>query len=285
MFRFEIGVAAILGAMLEAPRGARLRTAACRESCSRWSPLVPFYLAAPHAMYHDTIGFYAIQDLQRLPFPIGFSGPLRPSKLIEFYIPLILVVSLALWALAMAVAIATRGRSAHATAALRGGIVARARARAPEAGAWSLAPLALVGLGYLLGRTDEFHLVPLAAVLPVMLAWAAAAARQLPMRIALLAGVAADRRLRRRAPRRAGAAPAGAGGGPGSGRRRRQDRPRRCPFAGRARGGDRRHHPPRRADPGRSHRDWTGCSAGDPLLYIILAIPTPPATTSCSRAW
>ena len=31
-------------------------------------------------------------------------------------------------------------------------------------------PLALVGLAYLLGRTDEFHLVPLAAVLPVLLA-------------------------------------------------------------------------------------------------------------------
>jgi hypothetical protein len=187
-FRFELGVAAILGATLEAPRGARLRTAAFGVVFAV-VPLVPFYLAAPHAMYHDTIGFYAIQDLQRLPFPIGFSGPLRPSKLIEFYIPLILVVSLALWALAMVVAIGTRGRSAHATAALRGGIVARARARAPEAGAWSLAPLALVGLGYLLGRTDEFHLVPLAAVLPVMLAWAAAAARQLPMRIVLLVGL------------------------------------------------------------------------------------------------
>ena len=40
----------------------------------------------------------------------------------------------------------------------------------------SLAPLGVVGLGYLLGRTDEFHLVPLAAALPVMLATAAAAA-------------------------------------------------------------------------------------------------------------
>ena len=39
-------------------------------------------------------------------------------------------------------------------------------------------PLAVIGLGYLLGRTDEFHLVPLAVVLPVMLAWAGAAARR-----------------------------------------------------------------------------------------------------------
>ena len=79
----------------------------------------------------------------------------------------------------MALAIGRPGaRAEHAAAALRGGILAqRAALRAPEPGAWSLAPLALVGLGYLLGRTDEFHLVPLAAVLPVMLAWAAAAAR------------------------------------------------------------------------------------------------------------
>ena len=46
--------------------------------------------------------------------------------------------------------------------------------------AWSLAPLAVIGLAYLLGRTDEFHLVPLAVVLPVMLAWAGAAARRRP---------------------------------------------------------------------------------------------------------
>lgn len=185
LFRFEIGVAAILGAMLEAPPGRRLRTGAAGVVVGIVT-LAPFYAVAPHAMFHDTLGFYSIQGLQRLPFPIDFHGPLRPSKLIEFYIPLILVVGLALWAVAMTVAISTRGRSAHATAALWGGILARARARAPEAGAWSLAPLAVVGLGYLLGRTDEFHLIPLAAVLSVMLAWAAAASRVLALRIVLL---------------------------------------------------------------------------------------------------
>jgi hypothetical protein len=189
LFRFELGVAAILGAMLEAPPGRRLRTAAVGIVVGA-ATLAPFYAAAPHAMFHDTLGFYAVQGLQRLPFPLGFTGPLRPSKLIEFYIPLILVVGLALWALAMGAAIATRGRAAHATAALWGGIMARARARAPEPGAWSVAPLAVVGLGYLLGRTDEFHLVPLAAVLPIMLAWAAAAARVLTLRLALLLALA-----------------------------------------------------------------------------------------------
>jgi hypothetical protein len=47
-----------------------------------------------------------------------------------------------------------------------------------------------VGLGYLLGRTDLYHLVPLAAVLPIMLAWAAAAARLVWLRIALLVALA-----------------------------------------------------------------------------------------------
>jgi hypothetical protein len=45
--------------------------------------------------------------------------------------------------------------------------------RAPL-GLWAPFPLALAGLAYLLARADEFHLVPLAAVLPVLLATAAA---------------------------------------------------------------------------------------------------------------
>jgi hypothetical protein len=49
----------------------------------------------------------------------------------------------------------------------------------------SLAPLALVGLAYLLGRTDEFHLIPLSVALAVLLATAAAAATG-PLRAALL---------------------------------------------------------------------------------------------------
>jgi hypothetical protein len=185
LFRLEVGVAAILGVVLEAPRRRRAGAGAIAVVCAVVT-LAPFLLAAPGAMLHDTIGFYAIQSLQRLPFPLDFDGPVRPSKLIEFYIPLILVVGLAVWALAMAVAVTTRGGAARARAALHGGIGARARMPALDPGAWSLAPLALAGLGYLLGRTDEFHLVPLAAALPVMLAWAAAITRPQALRIALL---------------------------------------------------------------------------------------------------
>ncbi len=172
-FRLELGVAAILGVLLEAPPGERGRALAPALGAAVLT-LGPFFVVAPGAMWHDTIGFYGIQSLQRLPFPLSFHGPLKPSKLIEFYMPLILVAGLAVGAAGMATAAAAR--------------------RILEPGEWSLVPLALVGLAYLLGRTDEFHLVPLAAVLPVMLAWAVGAggsgSRPLVLRAALIVALA-----------------------------------------------------------------------------------------------
>jgi hypothetical protein len=272
VFRFELGVAAILGVVLEAPRGTRARAAGA-AIVGALIPLAPFFVAAPGAMLHDTIGFYAIQSLQRLPFPLAFHGPVRPSKLIEFYFPLILVVGLGMWALAMAVAVTIRGRAAHATAAMRGGIVAQARARAPDPGAWSLAPLGLVGLGYLLGRTDEFHLVPLAAVLPVMLAWAAAAARP-QLRIALLAMLAliAVHGLERRAgqllhPPALAAVPGPAGDGV-------QTDPTDARSLARL-----EHEIAALTRPGEpifvANPRFDLVHAGDPLLYVILGHPNP----------
>jgi hypothetical protein len=204
LFRLEIGVAATLGVLLQAPPGSRARSAVTAILCALVT-LGPFFAAARGAMLHDTVGFSAIQSLQRLPFPLDFEGALRPSKLIEFYMPLLLVVG-ALWAVAMTMTVSVRGRAdaseavrggvsvrgraADASEAVRGGVSAQDRATARDTGVWSLAPLVLVGLGYLLGRADEFHLVPLAAVLPVMLAWAATATRPAPLRIALLAMLA-----------------------------------------------------------------------------------------------
>jgi hypothetical protein len=43
---------------------------------------------------------------------------------------------------------------------------------------WAPAPLAVAGVGYLLARADEFHFIPLAAVLPILLATAAARERR-----------------------------------------------------------------------------------------------------------
>ena len=187
LFRFELGLAAIAGVLLTAPRGRRARALGPAAAVAVVS-LAPFALVAPHAMWHDTIGFYAIQHLQRLPFPIGFHGPWRPSKLIEFYIPLILVAGLALWCVQMAVG--RERRPVNARASMHGGIAAGPPAPGPDPEAWSLAPMALVGLGYLLGRTDVYHLVPLAAVLPVMLTWTAAVSRLPWLKAALLAGLA-----------------------------------------------------------------------------------------------
>ena len=87
-------------------------------------------------------------------------------------------------------AIGRERRTVNARASMHGGIAAGPRADGPDPEAWSLAPLAVVGLGYLLGRTDVYHLVPLAAVLPVMLAWAATAARVAWLRAALLVALA-----------------------------------------------------------------------------------------------
>jgi hypothetical protein len=97
---------------------------------------LPFLLVAPGDLVDQTVGFLGIQGLQRVPFPLD-ADTLDPNKLLEFYAPLILVAGAGLAAFV----------------------------RPPLA----LVPLVLAGLLYLLGRTDEFHLVPLAAVLPIVL--------------------------------------------------------------------------------------------------------------------
>ena len=144
LFRPELGLAAALGVAIAVGRGGLLRIAVgfVATGVVLW---LPFFVAAPGDILGDIAGFAGVQDLQRLPFPWRFHGEPDPNKLLEFYGPAILLAGLALWAL---------------TAALR-------RAGPEE---WAPAPLALAGAAYLLGRTDEFHLAPLAVVLPVMLA-------------------------------------------------------------------------------------------------------------------
>ena len=162
-FRLEVGAAAATGAMIAAPPGRR-SGAAVAAAVVATAALAPFAAAAPREMFEDTIGFFRIQPMQRLPLPVRFTGPWRPSKLIEFYMPVILFGGLGSWLLATATSRRLRDRETLA-----------------------LGPLALVGAGYLLARTDEFHLVPLAATLPTILARAAAAERRPGLRLALLA--------------------------------------------------------------------------------------------------
>jgi hypothetical protein len=164
-FRLEIGIAAIVGVLIETPRGERTRTTAIAIACAL-IPLAPFFIAAPGAMLHDTIGFYGIQDLQRLPFPLTYHGPITPAKLFDFYMPLILVIGAGVWVLATVT-----------------------EWRWIDPAALSLLPLGLVGLAYLLGRTDENHLVPLAVALPVMLAWASGGTRRRVTRLITMAAL------------------------------------------------------------------------------------------------
>jgi len=141
-FRFELGLAAIVAVLVLVAPASRRRCAVVAAACAL-IPTAPFLLVAPGALWHDTFGFYVIQSLQRLPFPLAYQGSLKLDKLLEFYVPAILVVGVAIWAAAMA---SRRDRLQLA-----------------------LAPILLVSLAYLLGRADEFHLVPLAAVLPLAL--------------------------------------------------------------------------------------------------------------------
>ena len=162
VFRLEIGVAAALGvAVLGAPRALPWALGA---ALAGW---LPFVLAAPGEAVDQTLGFLGIQDLQRRPLPLDPSDVgLDPNKLLELWLPLILLIGAALWAL-------------HAVA----------RRPPPGARPLALVPLAVFGVGYLLGRTDEFHLVPLAVVLPVLLAGAVAREPSRALRAALLAVV------------------------------------------------------------------------------------------------
>ena len=149
-FRPEIGLACALGGLSRRFAGWFVGVAVV---C-----LAPFFVAAPGDMWHDVVGFLGIQDLQRLPFPVA-PHTTDPNKVFERLFPLILVLSTG----AVAVWSAARRRLDP------------------------LLALALIGLLYLLGRTDEFHLVPLSVALAILLARAAAHEPARAARAALVA--------------------------------------------------------------------------------------------------
>ncbi|HEY1590150.1 MAG TPA: hypothetical protein VGF81_00030 [Solirubrobacteraceae bacterium] len=165
VFRLEMGAAALTGVVIAAQPEQRSRSAVAALFVAA-AGLVPFAVAAPREMLEDTIGFFRIQPMQRLPLPLRFAGPWRPSKVIEFYMPVILFGGFGSW------------------------LIATATSRSCDRETVALAPLAFVGAGYLRARIDEFHLVPLAATLPTMLARTAAAERRPGWRTALLASLA-----------------------------------------------------------------------------------------------
>jgi hypothetical protein len=155
-FRPEIGVAAAVGAALEARRAGAARVGLAAVAVTAVA-LAPFAIVAGGDMADQVLGFASVQDLQRLPFPLDYDGGVDPNKLLELYLPAILVAGSALWA---AWALARRDGLA-------------------------LAALIAVGLAYLLARTDEFHLVPLSVVLAIALACAAGREPRAPLGAAL----------------------------------------------------------------------------------------------------
>jgi hypothetical protein len=159
LFRPEIGVAAALGAWIL--DGRRSWTPVLSAAFVALLGLLPFLVVSPGELLSQTFGFAFEQHLQHLPFPLA-PHTTDPNKVLERTFPALLVVFTVLWA----AAVLPRGR---------GG---------------ALMPLIVVGLVYLLARTDEFHLVPLAAVLAIALAAAAAREGRMVLKVALGAGLA-----------------------------------------------------------------------------------------------
>lgn len=157
LFRPEIGLAAAIGAWVLGGR-ASWRPPAAAGGVALLG-LLPFLIVAPGDLLSQTFGFAGDQHLQHLPFPLA-PHTSDPNKMLERLFPAILVAGTALWAVA-------------ALPRRRGG---------------ALVALLLAGLAYLLARTDEFHLAPLAAVLAVALAGAGARESRGALRVAL-AGV------------------------------------------------------------------------------------------------
>ncbi len=185
-FRFDLGAAAAVGAAVAAAARDPARAAAAARAPgpvaahTLGAPLrallaalvtgavlvLPFAIAAPGDFWDDTFGFALNeQSLQRLPLPGGWDGGFELNKILAFYMPWVLIGGLAVWAAAAAV--------------LR-----------PPLRIWGALPVALAGLAYLLARADEFHLVPLAAALPVLLAATAPHARRAAFTLALAVPVA-----------------------------------------------------------------------------------------------
>ncbi len=194
VFRPEIAAACAIGALMGSPTGTRWRLAGIAAGVAAVL-LAPFAIVAGSRMWDQTIGFFGRQSLQRLPLFPAYSNGLDPNKLLEWAFPALLLAFATLWVVWWFV-------------------------RRPPAPAVALAPLALVGVAYLLGRTDPFHLVPLSLALTGLLAVSAAREWPGPWKWALVMalGVIALHGVERRAgellhPPALAAVPGGVGDG------------------------------------------------------------------------
>jgi hypothetical protein len=145
------GLAAAAGAVLASSEWDRPWRAMLRAAVA--AGVTVLLLIGPVAIVAGTGRFFSqalgfaleVPGLKRSPFPLTYDGPFDPNEVLSFYLPLLLVVATAAWALLVL------------------------RRRPPP---WALAPamLMLAGLAYLLSRPDPFHFIPLAATLPILLA-------------------------------------------------------------------------------------------------------------------
>jgi hypothetical protein len=162
VFRPDLGLAALAGVAVLAGSGRTVARALGAGAAVALVLMAPVVLAAPGDFWDQTIGFALDeQGLQRLPLPGAWEGGFEPNKILEHYYPYVLLAGSALW---LAVALARR-------------LPARL---------WAPAPLAAAGVLYLLARADLYHYIPLAAVLPVLLATAAAEERNTVLEAALV---------------------------------------------------------------------------------------------------
>jgi hypothetical protein len=152
VFRFDIGLAAVAGAVLLALSEAGRRAAtivAVTAAAAAVLVLAPFVAVDPGEFWEQTVAFALDeQSLQRLPLPGAWHGGFDPNGVLHHFFPYVLLGGAGLW------------------------LLVAAWDRAPLR-LWAPAPLGAAGVMYLLARVDEFHFVPLAAVLPVLLATAA----------------------------------------------------------------------------------------------------------------
>jgi hypothetical protein len=171
VFRPEVGVAIALGAALQS-RGRRMWLTLGVAAAVAVAGLLPFFVVAPSQMADQVVGFLGIQHLQRLPLPLD-PHTTDPNKIFERLFPTILLA-----VAAVAVVWTLVRRRWHPAIAL-----------------------AIVGALYLIGRPDDFHLIPLSVAAAVLLCTAAAREPQRAIRVALVlcAGVIAAWGVERRA--------------------------------------------------------------------------------------
>jgi hypothetical protein len=172
-FAAYLGLAILVGcAVARAPRAAaRFAVAAAATAVVAFAPVVALAGAGPS---FDLLVDYPLTDFsdyQSLPFPLDYGGPLNTASLggflsdsaenlLVFYLPLVLVIGLAV------------------------GLVAVARERSPLRVAVAVFA---IGMGhYLLARPDVFHTAPLAVMVAVLAAWALRSPRVLAVGAAVV---------------------------------------------------------------------------------------------------